>query len=76
MLRLLRKPLSFIRRDFRMSNPYIYYEELLSPQEYIVLYFKRNGNIKISELLPVKLGDKHFGKIKVTYNEPVYKTEL
>jgi len=47
-------------------------EILLSPSEFLKLSEADRENIKSVKIMPVKLGGKGFGKIKVTRKTPVY----
>lgn len=46
--------------------------EILSPQEFLNLKELERENIKSVQIIPPKLGQHHFGKIKVVRKTPVY----
>lgn len=48
-------------------------EELVSPLHYVKLDDSEKSKIKSAEIVPPKLGDKHFGKILIKYKSSVYK---
>lgn len=48
-------------------------KDLLSPAQYLQLTDQEKCNFSQLEIIPPKLGQKHFGKIKVTYRYPIYK---
>jgi hypothetical protein len=48
-------------------------EESLSPKEFIKLKAGDKINISFTEVIPPRLGQKNFGKIRVHYKRPVYK---
>lgn len=47
--------------------------EELSPENYLKLLQSDENNIESVEIVPPKLGEHNFGKIKVNYKIPVYK---
>lgn len=47
-------------------------EEMLSPQEFLRLKDSERENIKSAQIVPPKLGQHGFGKIKVTRKTPIY----
>ena len=48
-------------------------EESLSPMEFIKLKAGDKVNISFTQVIPPRLGQKDFGKIRVHYKRPVYK---
>lgn len=48
-------------------------EELLSPREFVNLKAADKDNISRTEVIPPRLGQNDFGKIRVHYKRPVYK---
>lgn len=50
-------------------------EELLSPEKFLNLNEKEKMNIISSRIIPPKLGDKGYGKIKVIYRNPIYRAK-
>ena len=48
-------------------------QESLSPREFVNLKAGDKANISYTEVVPPRLGQKDFGKIKVHYKRPVYK---
>jgi hypothetical protein len=47
-------------------------EELLSPKDFLKLKESDRENIKSAQIVPVKLGQRNFGKIKIIRKTPVY----
>lgn len=47
--------------------------DILSPREYLKVHDKRSGSIKQVEFIRPKLGERHFGKFRVTYKYPTFK---
>lgn len=47
-------------------------EEIVTPQEYLKLRESDRENIKSAQIVPPKLGQKHFGKIKIIRKTPIY----
>ncbi|KTC99523.1 hypothetical protein [Legionella erythra] len=48
-------------------------EELLSPRQFINLKPGDKVNIAYTQVIPARLGQRDFGKIKVHYKKPIYK---
>jgi len=48
--------------------------EVLSPRKYISVHKKKAGSIKSAKFLRPQLGGRHFGKFRVTYKYPIYKS--
>lgn len=48
-------------------------EEILSPKQFTKLKEGDKVNISFTEIIPPRLGQSDFGKIKVHYKRPVYK---
>ncbi len=51
-------------------------EEVVEPSEYLKRRDREKFNIESVQVLPPKLGQKDFGKIKIKYKLPVYKVGL
>lgn len=47
--------------------------EVVSPREYLRIFNKEFDNIESSEIIPVKLGERGLGKIRVVRKYPIYK---
>ncbi len=48
-------------------------KESLSPREFVNLQAGDKANISYIEVVPPRLGQNDFGKIRVHYKHPVYK---
>lgn len=53
-------------------NTKAFYELILTPSEYAKLSEDDRENIKSVQIIPPKLGDNHFGKIKIVRKHPVF----
>ncbi len=58
----------------QMDNPYISYQDEITPKEFMNLSEKDKKNIKKIEIVPPKLGRADFGKIRINLKTPIYKT--
>ena len=47
--------------------------EIISPKKYLRIHDKDQHTIKDVEFIRPKIGEKHFGKFRVTYNYPTFK---
>lgn len=47
-------------------------EDTLSPSEFLKLSDLERENIRSTQIVPPKLGQRHFGKIKIVRKTPVY----
>lgn len=48
-------------------------EETLSPKQFANLNERDKVNIAFTQIIPPRLGNNDFGKIKVHYKRPIYK---
>lgn len=60
------------KRIFKPLEMRLITEEWLSPEQYLKLSDSDRQNIKSTQIVPPNLGDRHFGKIKITRKTPVY----
>lgn len=51
-------------------------EEILSPQEFLNLKGHERENIKSVQIVPAKLGQSGFGKIKIVRKTPIYILDI
>lgn len=56
-----------------INQPRMIEEEILSPKAYLNLNPKQQSNIANTKIIPAKIGNKGFGKIKVYYRIPFYR---
>jgi len=47
--------------------------EQLSPQEFLNIAEEEPTRIKSSNFVPPKLGENHFGYVRIEYRKPVFK---
>jgi hypothetical protein len=50
--------------------------EVVDPKEFIRIFNEERDTIKRAEIIPPKLGEKGFGKIRVVRNYPFYTTKF
>lgn len=48
-------------------------DEIVTAAEYLVVAESKNDNIKETRFIPPTIGERGFGKFKVTYRHPVLK---
>lgn len=48
-------------------------KESLSPEKFLNLSQKEKSTIAYSEIVPARLGQADFGKIRVHYKTPIYR---
>lgn len=47
-------------------------EDLITPNQYLQLTAEEKSNISRIEIIPPRLGQNHFGMIKIIYKNPKY----
>jgi len=50
-----------------------FYSELVDPEEFIRIFNQERDTIERAEIVPPKLGEGGFGRIRVVRKRPVYK---
>lgn len=48
-------------------------EEIIDPRDYLKLSESDRAKIETSQIIPPRLGDGTFGKIKIRYQSPIYR---